>query len=290
MTHSLVDYKYIWVHQYTKIRYISVITSIEMIGACLLLLSSFSATNGASEGSHVFYLSSSGSDSNDGSTAATAFLTPLKAQQAVRSRSTATGATRSAEVRVLPGTFFLNNTLIFGELDGGSNHVGVTVTWVGWAPEAQSEQAPDAQRWSKRQRPQSTFSFGIPVPASDTAWSKGAAPNTWTRTIQEVVRMPIFSCSPYLFVHTHQLITSMTIYIHMWPFTSAPPPALRTFFSCVVTPPHIHAHLSMVCPQIRDNCCCCFLWGNTEEPLPLSFPFVASLALSLAQSRLHTVS
>jgi hypothetical protein len=198
---------------------------LDMIGACLLLLSSVSATNGASEDSHVFYLSSSGSDSNDGSTAATAFLTPLKAQQAVRSRRTATGATRSAEVRVLPGTFFLNNTLIFGEADGGSNHDGVTVTWVGWAPETQGEQAPDSQRSSKRQRPQSTFSFGIPVPASDTAWTQGAAPNTWIRTIQEVVRMPIFSCSPSVFVHTHHLIISL---------------AFRFFFFCLPSTQHHH--------------------------------------------------
>jgi hypothetical protein len=73
------------------------------------------------------YVSTTGSDSNDGSSEAKAFATLTKAQQTVRGQISSMNA--NITVRIAPGTYVLSSPLSFTAQDSGKN--GFAVNWVG---------------------------------------------------------------------------------------------------------------------------------------------------------------
>lgn len=73
-----------------------------------------------------FYVSPTGSDSNDGKTAATAFATPAKARDAVRALKASLGAPRDIVVLLRGGTYHIQETLIFTSADSGMDRYAVT--------------------------------------------------------------------------------------------------------------------------------------------------------------------
>ena len=132
---------------------------------------------------NVWYVSPNGSDSANGKTPTTAFGTLERARNAIR-RTRAHASTpqktsphtsqnappnasaAAAEVRLLPGTYWRNATLVLEAQDGN-------VHWTVWPPNPRHD------------TPRAVVSFGVPV--HGPGWSRdGHNPNVWRRTVPGV--------------------------------------------------------------------------------------------------------
>jgi hypothetical protein len=91
---------------------------------CIFAIASFLAPYVAAAD---VYVSTTGSDSNDGLSEAKAFSTLTKAQQAVRAQISSMNA--NITVRIAPGTYELTAPLVLTAQDSGKN--GFKVNWVG---------------------------------------------------------------------------------------------------------------------------------------------------------------
>ena len=123
----------------------------------------------------IIYVSPDGRDSNPGSLPTRAVRTIRRAQVLLRARRST-----SAEVRVAPGSYPQNETLVFdNELDGN-------VVWkAGWTSGGDGHEKPG------RRGNASVVSFGISL--ANGGWHKGAGKNLWHRTVSEVAAVGVAS-------------------------------------------------------------------------------------------------
>ena len=162
------------------------------------VLASLGVGRGAAAAGAVWYVSPKGSDTNGG-TISLPFKTIQKAKQTVRS-SRASGA-GAQEVRLLPGTYYLNKTLVFDSSDGGASPEAGTL-WTSWLPPP-NPFPPTPSTLSTP--PAATLSFGIPVEGK-AGWSQDTKnPTLWHRLIPEVASGELYPRQLW-----DELVTSMT--------------------------------------------------------------------------------
>lgn len=167
-----------------------------MFVGLLAITATTAAAASTGSSTRVWYVSPTGSDANAGDAPSSAFQTVGKTQSMVRAynqqhRDRADG---KQEVRMLPGTYYTNETIVFDRDDGGDSP-GTSTLWTGWEdhPAPLHTSATVASAASAASTPTSPFpkntatlSFGIEVEGR-TGWTQDSEkPQLWHKTIAEV--------------------------------------------------------------------------------------------------------